>query len=162
MTTYAAKPSQNPLIAVGTGTGVNPAPAHRLALPMHRKDLQPLSPNEVQFEIDMCIGCDRCMRACPVPLSSKITIAELNRATVSDQISEQIARFTTECVMCSSCVPVCPVDNHRNLLMLSLKHRLGIDWDGGVDMTDVQLHLPSGWDLAELLQRLREQPMFQD
>jgi CRP-like cAMP-binding protein/Fe-S-cluster-containing hydrogenase component 2 len=46
--------------------------------------------------------------------------------------------------------------------MLSLKHRLGIDWDGGVDMTDVQLHLPPGWDLAELLQRLREQPMFQD
>jgi CRP-like cAMP-binding protein/Fe-S-cluster-containing hydrogenase component 2 len=129
---------------------------------MHRKDLQPLNPNEVQFEIDMCIGCDRCMRACPVPLSSKMTITELNRATVSGQISQQIARFTTECVMCGSCVPVCPVDNHRDLLMLSLKQRLGIDWDGGVDMTDVQQQLPPGWDLSELLQRLREQPMFQD
>src|SRR5947199_6768346 len=99
----------------------------------HRTNLKPLIEEEIRFEIDMCIGCDRCMRACPVPLSSKIPIAELNRATVSDQISPQIARFTTECVMCGSCVPVCPVDNHRDLLMLSLKQRLGIDWADKVD-----------------------------
>ena len=145
MTTHVAKPSQPPLIGV-----------------THRKDVQPLSTDEVQFEIDMCIGCDRCMRACPVPLSSAITIAELNRATISDQISRQIARFTTECVMCGSCVPVCPVDNHRDLLMLSLKQRLGIDWDGKADITHVQSQLPRGWDLSRLLQRLREQPIFQD
>jgi CRP-like cAMP-binding protein/Fe-S-cluster-containing hydrogenase component 2 len=129
---------------------------------IHRKDVQPLTTEEVQFEIDMCIGCDRCMRACPVPLSSKIAIADLNRATVSDRIPPQIARFTTECVMCGSCVPVCPVDNHRDLLMLSLKQRLGIDWNGGADMTQIQSQLPSGWDLPRILQRLREQPMFQD
>src|SRR5262249_42309930 len=119
----------------------------------------------VQFEIDMCIGCDRCMRACPVPLSNTIPIAELNRATIpspSHNISPQIARFTTECVMCGSCVPVCPVDNHRDLLMLSLKQRLGIDWDGRVDTTNIQPQLPPGWDLPRVLQRLREQPMFQD
>ncbi len=145
MTIQAAKPSQSPLIGV-----------------THRKDVQPLSTKEVQFEIDMCIGCDRCMRACPVPLSSKVTIAELNQATVSDKVSPQIARFTTECVMCGSCVPVCPVDNHRDLLMLSLKQRLGIDWDGRADITQVQSQLPAGWDLARLLRRLREQPLFQD
>jgi CRP-like cAMP-binding protein/Fe-S-cluster-containing hydrogenase component 2 len=145
MTTHTAKNAQFPLIGV-----------------MHRKDVQMLSTEEMQFEIDMCVGCDRCMRACPVPLSSKISIAELNRATVSDQIPPQIARFTSECVMCGSCVPVCPVDNHRDLLMLSLKQRLGIDWDDRADTTQIQAQLPPGWNLSRLLQRLREQPMFQD
>src|SRR5262244_1059381 len=116
----------------------------------HRHNLAPLNNTEVQFEIDMCIGCDRCMRACPVPLSNSITIAELNQATISGRISPQVARFTAECVMCGSCVPVCPVDDHRDLLMLSLKQRLGIDWDGRVDMTHLQPKLPSGWDLSRL------------
>jgi CRP-like cAMP-binding protein/Fe-S-cluster-containing hydrogenase component 2 len=128
----------------------------------HRTDIQPLTEDEVRFEIDMCIGCDRCMRACPVPLSSMITMAALNRATISDEIAPQVARFTDECVMCGSCVPVCPVDNHRDLLMLSLKQRLGVPWDGKVDMTRVLNYLPAGWDVGRLLSRLREQAMFSD
>ncbi len=126
----------------------------------HRTDIRPLTEEEVRFEIDMCIGCDRCMRACPVPLSSMVNIADLNQATVSDEIEAHVARFTDECVMCASCVPVCPVDNHRDLLMLSLKQRLGISWDGKVDMQRVLHYLPEGWDISLLLNRLREQPMF--
>jgi CRP-like cAMP-binding protein/Fe-S-cluster-containing hydrogenase component 2 len=128
----------------------------------HRVNLRPLSEEEVRFEIDMCIGCDRCMRACPVPMSSMVNIADLNRATISDDIAPHVARFTDECVMCGSCVPVCPVDNHRDLLMLSLKQRLGVSWDGTVDMDRVLNFLPAGWDLSLLLSRLREQPMFSD
>src|SRR6266700_3138938 len=65
--------------------------------------------------------------------------------------------------MNASCVaPVCPVDNHRDLLMLSLKQRLGVSWDGTVDMDRVLNFLPPGWDLSLLLSRLREQPMFSD
>src|SRR5437588_1898357 len=90
----------------------------------HRSDLKPLTEEEIQFEIDMCIGCDRCMRACPIPLSSMIHIADLNLATISDTIDPQVERFAHECVMCGSCVPVCPVNDHRDLLMLSLKQRL--------------------------------------
>ncbi|HEX7737754.1 MAG TPA: cyclic nucleotide-binding domain-containing protein [Ktedonobacteraceae bacterium] len=128
----------------------------------HRADLRPLNEDQVRFEIDMCIGCDRCMRACPVPLSSAITIADLNRATISDEIPAHVARFTEECVMCGSCVPVCPVDNHRDLLMLSLKQRLGVSWDGAVDIGRVLQYLPPGWDARLLLSRLRELPMFSD
>src|SRR5256712_5520214 len=128
----------------------------------HRTDLHPFSEEEVRFEIDMCIGCDRCMRACPVPLSSMVNIADLNRATISDDIAPHVARFTDECVMCGSCVPVCPVDNHRDLLMLSLKQRLGVSWDGKVDMNRIFNYLPQGWNLPLLLSRLREQPMFSD
>src|SRR5579883_2836578 len=128
----------------------------------HRTNLRPLTDEEIRFEIDMCIGCDRCMRACPVPLSSHITIADLNRATVSEEIPAHVARFTEECVMCGSCVPVCPVDNHRDLLMLSLKQRLGVSWDGAADLNRVLNYLPPGWDVPLLLNRLRELPMFSD
>src|SRR5438876_2600117 len=128
----------------------------------HRTDLRPFSEEEVRFEIDMCIGCDRCMRACPVPLSSMVNIVDLNLATISDEIAPHVAKFTDQCVMCGSCVPVCPVNNHRDLLMLSLKQRLGISWDGKVDMSRIFNYLPSGWDLPLLLSRLREQPMFID
>ena len=128
----------------------------------HRPDLRPMNEEEVRFEIDMCIGCDRCMRACPVPMSAMVSIADLNRATISDDITPQVARFTDECVMCGSCVPVCPVDNHRDLLMLSLKQRLGIAWDGKVDMDRLLDYLPPGWSLPLLIRRLREQPMFSD
>jgi len=145
MITDLAKSTQSPL------TGI-----------MHRKDVQPLNTDEIQFEIDMCIGCDRCMRACPVPLSSQIPIVELNQATISGQMTPQIARFTTECVMCGSCVPVCPVDNHRDLLMLSLKQRLGTTWNAKADTSQIKAQLPLGWDISQLLERLREQPMFQD
>ncbi len=72
----------------------------------HRVDLRPLTEDEIRFEIDMCIGCDRCMRACPIPMSSTVNIADLNRATISDDIAPHVARFTDECVMCGSCVPV--------------------------------------------------------
>ncbi len=128
----------------------------------HRVDLRPLTEDEIRFEIDMCIGCDRCMRACPIPMSSTVNIADLNRATISDEIAPHVARFTDECVMCGSCVPVCPVDNHRDLLMLSLKQRLGVSWDGTVDMSRVLNFLPPGWNPPLLLSRLREQPMFSD
>ncbi len=128
----------------------------------HRANLRPLNEDEVRFEIDMCIGCDRCMRACPVPMSSMVNIADLNRATISDEITPLVARFTDECVMCGSCVAVCPVDNHRDLLMLSLKQRLGVSWDGNVDMNRLLTYLPPGWSLPLLVSRLREQPMFGD
>ena len=128
----------------------------------HRTNLKPLTEEEVRFEIDMCIGCDRCMRACPVPMSSLVNIADLNRATISDEILPHVARFTDECVMCGSCVPVCPVNNHRDLLMLSLKQRLGVSWDGTVDMSRILNYLPPGWNPQLLLSRLREQPMFSD
>src|SRR5437588_11895687 len=44
----------------------------------HRHALRALDEERIKFEIDMCIGCDRCMDACPIPLSSQVTIARLN------------------------------------------------------------------------------------
>ena len=129
---------------------------------LYRKEATQLTSQQIRFEIDICIGCDRCMLACPVPMSTMVTIADLNRATLSGQVDDQLARFTTECVLCGSCVPVCPVDNHRDLLMLSLKQRLGPSWHRPIDADRVQTMLPRGWNIALLLSRLREQLLFRD
>ncbi len=126
----------------------------------HRSNIEPLSVKRVQFEIDMCIGCNRCMNACPLPLSTKVHIADLNHANVFDEIAPHVARFTNECIMCGSCVPVCPVDNHRDLLMLSLKQRLGSPWDSDIDVRHIIDALPPGWSVPRLINRLREQPIL--
>ena len=139
-----------------------PAQAYPVLGLRHRQDARALAPEQLRFEIDMCIGCDRCMLACPVPSSALVSIADLNHATVSGQVKTQIAQFTSECVLCGSCVPVCPVDNHRDLLMLSLKQRLGSSWESPVDLSLVQATFPAGWNVSMMLGRLRELPLFHD
>ena len=124
---------------------------------LHRSDVEKLTEQRIHFEIDMCIGCDRCMSACPIPMSTLVNIADLNIASITQNVSAQVERFTHECIMCGSCVPVCPVDNHRDLLMLSLKQRLGASWESKVDPNRIAQNIPSGWTLHHLISRLREQ-----
>lgn len=128
----------------------------------HRREVQRLGEKHIDFEIDMCIGCNRCMDACPVPISSQVTIADLNSATISERVPPHITRFTHECIMCGSCVPVCPVDNHRDLLMLSLKERIGVSWNSTPDRNRVADVLPAGWTINMFISRLREQAILHD
>ncbi len=130
--------------------------------PRDPRQLRRLSEERTQFEIDMCIGCNRCMDACPVPLSSQVCIAELNTGTVSDQVASIVADFTHECILCGSCVPVCPVDNHRDLLMMALKERVGGSWNVQPELQGVAAALPDGWTISMLMSRLREQPFLLD
>jgi Fe-S-cluster-containing hydrogenase component 2/CRP-like cAMP-binding protein len=128
----------------------------------HRSDVQTLTEERLRFEIDMCIGCDRCMSACPLPMSTLVNIADLNHATITNDVAAHVARFTHECIMCGSCVPVCPVDNHRDLLMLSLKRRLGVSWDSKADLSRSAESLPAGWRLAHVVGRLRQHRILSD
>ncbi len=128
----------------------------------HRNNIRVLSEKHVRFEIDMCIGCDRCMTACPVPLSAQVSIADLNRATISNEVAPHVSRFTDECILCGSCVPVCPVDNHRDLLMVSLKQRLGSSWESQIDAMQLQQALPTGLPVPLMIKLLRMQRIFQD
>ena len=140
--------------------GNNDVHTQRVTGMTHRTQTQTLAKERIQFELDMCIGCDRCMRVCPVPLSSQVSIADLNSATTTLDVAPHVARFTHECVMCGSCVPVCPVDNHRDLLMLSLKQRLGPSWEERLEPQNLTHVIPAGWTLPLLLARLREQRIF--
>jgi NADPH-dependent 2,4-dienoyl-CoA reductase/sulfur reductase-like enzyme/Fe-S-cluster-containing hydrogenase component 2/CRP-like cAMP-binding protein len=165
---YFSSPPAQPVARAADAGKIAPAPeqGEQAGKPMALATLgyraQPLDAARLRFEIEMCIGCNRCMDACPVPGSTLIDIATLNQATVSETIPPEVARFSHECIMCGSCVPVCPVDNHRDLLMLSLKQRLGLSWKNPPHMQRVAQALPSGWTLPQLLQRLREQSFLSD
>lgn len=121
---------------------------------LHRPALRPLTDEERQFEIDQCIGCNRCMQACPIPLSSQVKIADLNEATVGSTVLPHVAEFATACVLCGLCVPVCPVGDHRDLLMVALKARVGHPWDRPCDLSRLQAQLPTGWTSEDVLERL--------
>ena len=54
---------------------------------LHRSDVEKLTEQRIHFEIDMCIGCDRCMSACPIPMSTLVNIADLNIASITQNVS---------------------------------------------------------------------------
>jgi Na+-translocating ferredoxin:NAD+ oxidoreductase RnfC subunit len=78
---------------------------------------------EVAQELAACIGCHACLLACPA-VSEPLSIATLNRQTLSGPISEPVARFAHDCSPCGACIAPCPVGLHRDLMMLWLKVRL--------------------------------------
>lgn len=90
---------------------------------MHR------SRSQVAEELAACIRCNECLRACPA-LPAPLMIEALNRETLSEPISAEVARFTQACYQCGACVPVCPVGLHRDAMMLWLKMRLLKGGDG--------------------------------
>lgn len=84
---------------------------------MHR------SRSQVAEELAACIRCNECLAACPA-LSRRIPIETLNRETLGEIISPEVAHFARACYQCGACVPVCPVGLHRDAMMLWLKMRL--------------------------------------
>ncbi|HEX6541461.1 MAG TPA: 4Fe-4S dicluster domain-containing protein [Ktedonobacterales bacterium] len=84
---------------------------------MHR------SRTQVAEELSACICCNECLLACPA-LPTQIQIETLNRETLADSISLDVARFAHACYQCGACVPVCPVGLHRDSMMFWLKMRL--------------------------------------
>jgi Fe-S oxidoreductase len=79
---------------------------------------------EVERGLAACIGCNECMRACPVA-DPTLRIADLNFATASDAPPSGAAeRLAVECFQCGLCVPVCPVGLERDGMVLWLKTRM--------------------------------------
>jgi len=75
-------------------------------------------------DIDLCIGCNRCMEACPVS-KEPFTIAELNYCTEPATIvSSKIREFAFNCVQCGRCIPVCPAGARRDYMVQYIKHKL--------------------------------------
>ena len=84
----------------------------------------------VETELDACIGCHACMRACPLPDAGNVSIAALNQSAASGRISDPRARrFVQDCTQCQQCVPVCPVNIQRSRIVLWNKLKLDVDAD---------------------------------
>ncbi len=78
----------------------------------------------VSRDIDLCIGCNKCMDACPVS-KEPFTIGELNYATeTGSEVPDRIREFAFNCVQCGRCVPVCPAGARRDYMVLYIKHKL--------------------------------------
>lgn len=123
------------------------APGAEAAAPMARRALsrQPLSSAfwlgaanalevdlraMVETELDACIGCHACMRACPLPDAENVSIAALNQSAASGRIADPRARrFVQDCTQCQQCVPVCPVNIQRSRIVLWNKLKLDVDAD---------------------------------
>lgn len=85
----------------------------RLDLPVTKtcSGLLFLSEKEVfEFESNPCIGCSRCVDACPMGLMPK----EISLAVEADDINEAEKLSVMNCFECGSCAFVCPA--HRPLV----------------------------------------------
>ncbi|MFQ5507827.1 MAG: (Fe-S)-binding protein [Leptospirillia bacterium] len=79
---------------------------------------------KTEMGLAACIGCNACMKACPVA-DPELTIADLNHWTAVDvAMPGPVQKFTVECFQCGLCVPVCPSGVERDTMMLWMKHRL--------------------------------------
>lgn len=82
----------------------------------------------VQGELDACIGCHACMRACPLPESGQVSIAALNATAAGDAwFTPVAASFVDNCTQCRACVDVCPVGIERSRIVLWNKLKQEID-----------------------------------
>ncbi|MFQ6135656.1 MAG: (Fe-S)-binding protein [Candidatus Hydrothermarchaeales archaeon] len=80
--------------------------------------------DQVYSELERCIECEECTKACPLPESDEIYIKDLNRATASeDEPPRKLLEFAFDCFGCGACVPVCPEDLRRDLMMIWLRSR---------------------------------------
>ncbi len=81
--------------------------------------------NFILGDMEKCIGCNECMRACPVSKDDELTIALLNEAVISSEPPKGIVKdFALNCVQCARCVPVCPPGVRRDLMILMIKSKI--------------------------------------
>jgi CRP-like cAMP-binding protein/Fe-S-cluster-containing hydrogenase component 2 len=115
---------------------------------------------QVHDELQACIGCHACMRACPLPSAETVTIAALNDVARGAPMTALVAEFVEECTQCHQCVPVCPVDIHRSAIVLWNKLKLDPDPDRPLTVDVAGHSMQSGWTVGTLARYLTKLPLF--
>jgi electron transport complex protein RnfB len=79
------------LQAISAITGIDQAPYRKTVATQYKP------PSRVRIDEDLCIGCTKCIQACPVD-------AIIGTSKAMHSI------IPSECMGCDLCIPVCPVD----------------------------------------------------
>lgn len=93
-------------------------PAVTIQYPDVKPPLPDRSRNRLFVDMDDCIGCDQCARACPVNCIEIDTVKalpeeDLGKTSNGKRKALWVTRFDIDiakCCYCSLCVPVCPTD----------------------------------------------------
>ncbi|MBA3531914.1 MAG: cyclic nucleotide-binding domain-containing protein, partial [Ardenticatenales bacterium] len=115
---------------------------------------------QVSEELNACIGCHACMRACPLPSSEVVTIGALNDLARGGELTAILAEFVNDCTQCHRCVPVCPVDISRSRIVLWNKLKLVGDPNQPLTIDVAGQSLQSGWTMGTLARQLISFPLF--
>lgn len=117
----------------------------------------------VADELDACIGCHDCMRACPLEEATTVSIGALN--AFADGVGRPTATaiaFAQRCTQCHACVPVCPVDIRRSRIVLfnKLKPEAQPSLDARIVFQVGDAKVESVWTLADAVGRLADSPLL--
>lgn len=117
----------------------------------------------VAEELDACIGCHDCMRACPLEEARTVSIGALN--AFADGLatpSGTTVAFAQRCTQCHACVPVCPADLHRSRIVLfnKLKPQAQPSPDAPVVFQVGADKVESRWTLAMASAALAASPLL--
>jgi NADPH-dependent 2,4-dienoyl-CoA reductase/sulfur reductase-like enzyme/pSer/pThr/pTyr-binding forkhead associated (FHA) protein/Fe-S-cluster-containing hydrogenase component 2/CRP-like cAMP-binding protein len=115
----------------------------------------------VSEELDACIGCHECMRACPLPDSATVTIGSLNNyAGGVGKPSNTALQFVQDCTQCQACVPVCPADIKRSRIVLWNKLKETPSPEQRINIQVANEYYQSEWTVGELANHLSEHPIL--
>jgi len=91
----------------GVGAAPNEAPSGAIDWSAVGNPLEEDLAAVVADELDACIGCHDCMRACPLEDARTVGIGALNAlAGGVGTPSDDVRRFVADCTQCRACVPV--------------------------------------------------------
>lgn len=159
----AEKPVNKPVDVPQNENISPPTTYHRFQID-HKKEGDPLARDlhkVVQNELDSCIGCHECMRACPLPDSKFVTIAGLNAlASGYEATNQTVENFVNDCTQCHACVPVCPVDIERSRIVLWNKLKRAPAADQKVSFQAGDKAIPSNWTLERWATELADHKLL--
>lgn len=96
-----------------------------------------------RFDLTECIGCDKCLRACPVDC---ITIDKVKNPGGKGFRVNGFAIDYTKCMLCGLCVDPCPTD----CLFMGSTHDLSTYSRDGCVVDFAKIPLPMAWGQASL------------